>query len=287
MKNTTPTKHAAGHATTSQDTLKALLLDPNPCISSLAMEQMLQNHDQCKKFIATNQDSDELILRKSAHQLAACLRLQLLQDQFAFRFEQGKLDPWDALMIIDQLYDQRSSASYLQELFLEFYEGFQFFGDLTLQKISKYMIERKFTVPPHPILNIFYYLVGDVLENGQGIALVLCLLARQLARGNSYSLKVCLSCGKFCLVDRQRNLLDPTDGWTITSDVPPDAIHLCTSQEIIRVYLAQLIASSVMVWEAYDVHLFIQLMFRIEGFSRDQLPYPYGNFQAPAPDPEP
>ena len=287
MKHTASTNRTTGHATTSQDTLKALLLDPNPCISSLAMEQMLQNRDQCEKFIAANQDSDEVTLRKCAHQLAGCLRLQLLQDQFVSRFEQGRLDAWDALLLIDQLYDQRSSSSYLQELFLELCDNFQFCGTITLSKLAKYMQERKFTVPPHPILNIFHYLVGDVMENSQGIAIVLCLLARQLAHGHSFPLQVCLSSGKFCLLDRMHNLLDPTEGWSITRNVGADAAHLCTNQEVIRAYLAQLIASSVMVWEVYDVHLLTQLLLRIEGLGRELLPYPYGNFQAPAPDPEP
>ncbi len=285
MKPTASTKLTPARATTSQDTLKALLMDPNPCISSLAMEQMLQNHPQCEKFIADNQDSDDLTLRKCTHQLAGCLRHQLLQEHFVFRFEQGRLDAWEAMLLIDQLYDQRSSASFLQELFLEFLDQCQFTGPITPHKLAKHMAERKFTVPPHPILNIYHYLIGDVLENCQGTAVVLCLLARQLARHHSLLLRLCLNNGKFCLIDAQRNLIDPTDNWNVIRDVPPESVHLCTNQEIIRVYLTQLLASSVIVWETFDVHLFTQLLLRLEGLSRDFLPYPYGKSLAPKPEP--
>ncbi|MBR4124749.1 MAG: hypothetical protein IKR13_00970 [Victivallales bacterium] len=287
MKPTASHKIATGRSATSQETLKALLIDPNPCISSLAMEQMLQNRSQCEKFIADNQDSDELALRKCTHQLAGCLRLKLLQEQFVTQFEQGSLDAWNALLLVDQLYDQRSSSSYVQDLFLELLDNFQFTGAITLRKVAKYMKDRKFSAPPHPILNIGHYLVGDVLENFQGTALVLCLLVRQLARCHSLPLQLCLCGGKFCLADRNQNLLDPTEDWKVISAVAPDEMHACTSQEAIRIYLVQLLASSVMVWEVYDVHLFAQLLLRIEGLNREKLPYPYGNFLAPAPDPEP
>lgn len=286
MKHTAIPKLAAP-ANSSQDSLKALLLDPNPCVSSLAMEQMLQSPTQCRNFIAAHQDSADLTLRKCAHQLAGCLRMKTLQDEFVHRFEQGQLDAWDAAMLIDQLYDQRSSSAYLQELFLDLLDQFAFVGNLNMEKLANYMKERKFGVPPHPILNIYNYLVGDVLENTQGTALVLCLLARQLARSNSYDVRLCLCNGKFCLVDRQRNLLDPTEEWKVTRKAAQESMHLCTNQEIVRVYLTQLLASSIMVWEVFDVHIFLQLLQRIDGIGREQLPYPYGNFLAPAPDPEP
>ena len=286
MKPTTSSKIAT-RTGASQETLQALMLDPNPCISSLAIEQLLLNPAQCERFIAEHQDTNDLALRRCVHQLAGCLRLQMLKEKFVFQFEQGRLDAWDAMLLIDQLYDQRSSRNYLRELAQDFCAEFQPSGTVTLRRIAKYMSDHKFTVPPHPILNIFHYLIGDVLENCQGIAAVLCVLARQLARSHGLILQLCLSSGKFCLLDAQYNIADPTEGWKVTKAKGPDEFHLCTNQEIIRIYLAQILASSDIVWETFDVHLFASLLLQIDGLSSDALPYPYGKFLAPPSDPEP
>ena len=288
MKQIAPSKKISSARTaTSQETLKALMLDPNPCISSLAMEQMLRAPAQCERFIADHQDTADLALRRCVHQLAGCLRMQTLRDQFIFKFEQGKLDVWEAMLTIDQLYDQRSSRNYLQDATREFFAEFQPQGEISLRQVAKYMSDHKYSVPPHPILNIFHYLIGDVLDNYQGISAVLCVLARQLARLHGLMLQLCLISGKFCLIDSQYNFADPTEGWEVSKVHGPDDFHLCTNQETIRIYLAQLLASSAVSWESFDVHLFSSLLLRIEGLSRDLLPYPYGKFLAPPPDPEP
>ncbi|MBR6470571.1 MAG: hypothetical protein IKS83_02120 [Victivallales bacterium] len=286
MKPTTSPKIAT-RTGISQETLQALMLDPNPCISSLAMEQMLQNPAECERYVAEHQDTNDLALRRCVHQLAGCLRMKALKEKFVFLFEQGQLDAWDAMMMIDQLYDQRSSRNYLRELAQEFCAEFQSGGMMSLPRVAKHMADRKFATPHHPILNIFHFLIGDVLENRQGIPAVLCVLAKQLARAHGLILQLCLANGKFCLIDAHYNLADPTEEWKVTKAKGPDDFHLCTNQEVIRIYLAQILASSVIVWETFDVHLFASLLLRIDGVSPDAMPYPYGKFLAPPPDPEP
>ncbi|MBQ4480664.1 MAG: hypothetical protein II943_08505 [Victivallales bacterium] len=285
--STTSKKIPSVRSATSQETLKALMLDPNPCISSLAMEQMLRTPALCERLIADNQDTPDLALRRCVHQLAGCLRMQKLREKFIFKFEQGQLDAWEAMLAIDQLYDQRSSRSYLMEATQEFLEGFHPQGEVSLRQVAKFMADRKYTVPPHPILNVFHYLVGDVLDNCQGIALVLCVLARQLARSHGLMLQVCLISGKFCLIDSMHSFADPTEGWKVSKAHGPEDFHLCTNQETIRIYLAQLLASSTVSWETFDVHLFSNLLLSIDGLGHDALPYPYGKLLAPPPDPEP
>ena len=264
--------------------LKELLTDPNPCISSLAMKELLDHPEKCEQLLANCQDDPDLELRHSLHQLAGCLRLRKLHDKFVFDYEQGILEPWDAMLIIDQLYDLRSSKNYLHDMAQQFLADYPAGGGCSLRKIAHHMKAKKFGIPPHPILNIYHFLVGDILETGQGIAAVLCTLAQLLGNSQQTPLKIVLANGKFCLVDYQRNLLDPSEDWEITSKANPDTFHVCTSQEVIRVYLAQLVASSIIVWETFDAHLFLRLLLRIDHFSRSQLPYPYGEFAAPSVD---
>ena len=114
-----------------------------------------------------------------------------------------------------------------------------------------------------------------------------CLVEFCCPVGHRLILQLCLANGKFCLIDAHYNLADPTEEWKVTKAKGPDDFHLCTNQEVIRIYLAQILASSVIVWETFDVHLFASLLLRIDGVSPGAMPYPYGKFLAPPPDPEP
>ncbi|MBP5301169.1 MAG: hypothetical protein J6Y80_07155 [Victivallales bacterium] len=266
------------------ESLKELLTDPNPCISSLAMKELLDHPDKCEQMLETFQDDPDLALRHSLHQLAGCLRLRKLHDKFVFEYEQGTLEPWDAMLIIDQLYDLRSSKNYLHDMAQDFLTAYDPADGCSLRKIARHMKARNFSVPPHPILNIYHFLVGDILENGQGTAAVLCVLAQLIGNSQQLPLQIALANGKFCLVDHQRNLLDPTEDWAITPKASQDSFHTCSNQEVIRVYLAQLVASSIIVWETFDAHLFLRLLLQIDNFSRAQLPYPFGKLHAPKPD---
>ncbi len=260
--------------------LVSLLTDNDECIASLSMEQLLLAGD-CKPLIAEHQDTADPLLRRRIHQLSAIVAHQDLLDKAVFEFEQGRLDAWNFALMLDRLYDPKSSRHFLQEIAREFFADFFPRGGVTLEQIADYMRLRKLAVPRPPWLNVGLFLIGDVLENSQGAPILLAILARQLAQMHGALLTICLHGGRVTLMDSNSNILDPMDNWQFTANLPQNQFHLCTNQELIRILLAQLLASSMVAWECFDTHLFFSVIRRLDHLNGQPLPYPFGDFAAP------
>ncbi len=260
--------------------LEALLFDKNDCIASLAMEQLTEN-SECARLISTKQDSADPLVRRRIHQLSSIVNQRKLLNQMVQDNDNGDLEAWGFLQMIDRLYDARASRKFLQDISRDFFAAFIPQGRPNLQQVADFMTNEGFVSPRPPWTNVCLYLIGDVLENQQGAPILLCILARQLALMHGLPLSVCIYCGRFTLIDAERYVADPMLGWEIMGPVDSAQYHICTNQELIRVYSSMLIGNAVANWECYDVHKFTKIHQAMERFKGNPYPYPFGDFEAP------
>ena len=99
----------------SHEALFSLLQDRNESVASLAMEQILQSND-FDKLMQNYQDSPEGLVRKRVHQMGNIFRRRQLLDKFLNSVQNGDMDSWQAMMMIDHLYDPQSSFNYLNDM---------------------------------------------------------------------------------------------------------------------------------------------------------------------------
>ncbi len=270
---------------------RELLADQDEALASLAMDSIFQS-GKAEETLAILQDESDENMRRHAHQLGSLLQRKSILDKLVNDYEQARLSALDALMQIDLLYDTSSSASFLQELLqnLEkrFREKYPRPHQVSHHSLCCFMnaVER-FFVPPIPWLAIEDYLLGDVLGGDGGASpLVLSILCRHLLTSRSVEAQVVFCNGFIGFLSQDRVCL-PEHGWRSRPVQEQDEICPLNDQQILQLYLCQLLTSSIASWEVYDTHLFLEILQRLYGLQENPLPYPYGPSRHSSPPPPP
>lgn len=263
----------------SHEALFSLLQDGNESVASLAMEQILQSSD-FDKLMRSYQDSQDGVVRRRVHQMENIARRRQLLEQFLDRMQKDELDLWQAMMMIDHLYDPQSSFNYLTEMSNELIGEFRQKRGGTAAMI-KLMKEHNFMVPSQNWFDIGNYLLGDVLESRMGAAPLLCIIAQYVGTFSNWRARICLHSGRFCLLDQSNALIDPSEEWAIKKKISSEQYHACSRKEILLVVLSQLFSMAVINWEPWDIHLFSKILSSLYQIDPGQMPYPLGSYLSP------
>jgi hypothetical protein len=263
----------------SHEALFSLLQDRNESVASLAMEQILQSSD-FDKLMRNYQDSSDVLVRRRVHQMGNISRRRHLLEVFLDRMQKGALDLWQAMMMIDHLYDPQSSFNYLNEMTNELIREFsqKRGGSAAMVKLMK---EHNFMVPSQNWFDIGNYLLGDVLESRMGSAPLLCIIAQHVGTFRNWLSRICLHSGRFCLLDQNNALIDPGEEWAIKKKISSEQYHACNHKEVLLVVLSQLFSVAVINWEPWDIHLFSKILSSLYQIDPGQMPYPLGNHLSP------
>jgi hypothetical protein len=243
------------------------------------MEQILQSSD-FDKLMQNYQDSPDGLVRRRVHQMGNIARRRQLLERFLNSVQNDRMDSWQAMMLIDHLYDPQSSFSYLNEMTNELIREFNPRRGGTAA-IVKFMKERNFLVPTQNVFDISNYLLGDVLEARMGAAPLLCIIAQHIGTFRNWQCRICLHSGRFCLLDENSTLVDPSEDWAVKKKMSAEQYHACKPKEILLVVLSQLFSMAVINWEPWDIHLFSRILTSLYQLDHGQLPYPLGSFLSP------
>ena len=273
-------KAPAAPAPPDVKTLLQLLADPDQCVSLLALEQ-LAAHPEAEEIVLRNQDTDDLLFRKRIHQLGKMLEQRKLFDKFVRGYQRCHLDPWEALVLIDKLYDPKASSLYVKELSMQIFEQYPERGRTDMETLAEFLRGQGLAAAQPPWLSAAFYLLGDILENYQGAPLPLCIIAREIARQHGFLTAICLHAGRFCLFDGTSTMINPMEDWKFIRNVKRTDFHVCPPGEVIRLLLSQLVATSTMLWDCFDAHLFSRLYQAINQIKGHPMPYPMGDMNIP------
>ncbi|GEM_PF-5413162 len=254
----------------------ALLSDADEVIASKALEIILRS-GRGEEVLATLQDSTDENARRHAQQLGSMIQQERLLQHMVKEYEQARLDILTALTDIDLLYDTSSSLPYLKKLLQELLDNFKpRKKELSLKDVTSFMDVEGFYVPPLPWFAIEGYLLGDVLS-GDGLAtpLVLAVLCQTLGRAHGINIDIAI-CNGFVCVIYDEVICTPEHGWRCRKLAQEDEVINLNNQQLLQLYLHQLLVSSIATWEAYDVHLFLEILQRLYGIQDNPLPYPFG-----------
>ena len=263
----------------SHEALFSLLRDRNESVASLAMEQILQSSD-FDKLMQNYQDSPDGLVRRRVHQMGNIARRRQLLEKFLNSVQNDRMDPWQAMMLIDHLYDPQSSFTYLNEMTNELIREFDPRRSGTAA-VVKFMKKRGFLVPTQNVFDISNYLLGDVLESRMGAAPLLCIIAQHIGTFRNWQCRICLHSGRFCLLDENSALIDPSEDWAVKKKMTTEQYHACTPKEVLLVVLSQLFSMAIINWEPWDIHLFSRILTSLYQLDHGQLPYPLGSFLSP------
>ena len=256
--------------------LLTLLQDDDVKIASLAMEQFLKLGHDADETIAEHQESQDPQLRQRIHQLSTILVRRRMHEEFLHALAEGTLTLWRGMMAINVLYDSSVNVDFIDREIETLAKAITS-GDPGAAHVAKVMKDRELRVPSEEILDVDLYLVDRVLEegSGSGSAALLCAIAQQAA-GDHWPSTIVLRNGRFCLLDAEHTLVEPTEGWRMTKLNAEERVHPCSIKDSLLAVLTQLFLVSLVDGSLRELYHFGSLLTALNKHSLDVLPYPLG-----------
>ena len=255
--------------------LLTLLQDEDSEVASLAMEKFLTLGNAVDETIAEYQESHDPQLRQRMHQLSSIVSRRRARQSFIAALNHENLSLWEGMVQIHSLYEplppRQELENRVDELAAELPTG-----DTMTHQIAQLMREKEFTVPSDDILDVDLFLVQRVIDTRFGHAALLCVLAKRIAAGTGWNATICLHQGRFCLIDRDHILLNPSEGWQFGKLGARERIHPCSRKDVLLAVLAQLFMVALIDGQLKDLHHFGTLLTDLNERSLDALPFPLG-----------
>ena len=252
-----------------------LLQDDDECVASLAMEQLLKLGDLANQTIAQHQEAQDPKLRHRIHQLSSILARRRARQDFLEAVHGEAITLWDGVLQTNLLYDLQCRTGWIEEQVDRLADQLGP-GTITTPRVAALMKDQEFTVPEEDTLDVDLYLVERVLETKYGSPAVLCALAQHIGEKANWCSTIVLYDGRFCLIDRNQLLLDPTEDWHIAKLEAADKIHACARKNVWLGILTQMFLVCLVEGHLRDLYHFGDLLTALNNSSLDDLPYPLG-----------
>ena len=262
----------------SDETLLTLLEDTDSRSSLAAMQFMLKRGD-LDAFVAAHQDEENPRLRRRIQQLHNVARLRQLQAAFIEALDEKSMTFWQAVRRLSLIYDQRYSEMALDQKIEDFLNASRM-RQPSSEALARLLLKKNFEPPRYnEMFQLETFFLPEALFSGCGQTLLLCALAKQICQINGWGGTIVLYSGKFMLQTPEGKILMPEERWEALKDRDATRFHVCTDQELIHTYLAQIAAACVIDDQPYDLCVFSRMMTTHCGGQVSDLPYPLGKLR--------
>ncbi len=259
----------------SDDTLLTLLEDTDTR-SSLAAMQFLLKRSDLDAFIAAHQDEENPRLRRRIQQLHNVARLRRMREEFIEALDAKTMTFWQAVRRLSLIFDQRYSEMALDQKIDEFLKASRM-RQPSSDSLTRLLVKKNFDPPKYnEMFQLETFFLPEALYSGCGQSLLLCVLAKQICLVNNWRATIVLYSGKFMLQTQEGKILMPEEKWQPLQDRDATRFHVCSDQELIHTYLAQIEAACVIDGQPYDLCVFSRMMTTHCGGQVSDLPYPLG-----------
>lgn len=261
--------------------LLTLLQDDDVKIAALAMEQLLDLGHETDEAIAEHQESHDPQLRQRIHQLSSILQRRRLREEFLGALGDGTLSLWRGIVAINVLSDPAVNVEYIEREMESLAKAIAE-GESSAARVAKLMKDRELRVPSEEILDMDLYLLDRILEEGSGSAVLLCAIAQEAA-GENWPATIVMRNGRFCLLDAEHTLVEPTEGWRLSKLNAKDRAHPCSIKDLLLAVLTQLFLVSLVDGSLRELYHFGSLLAALNRNGLDAFPHPLGREDVSAP----
>lgn len=259
----------------SLSALITLLQDEDLRVASLAMEQFL-NLGLAEETVAEFQEAQDPRLRKRIHQLSGILVRRRARQAFLEAVANEGISTWEGVLGINVLYDPQCNRTQVDEYIQALAARIEAQG-ATGPRLAALMREEEFTVPDEDTLDVELYLADCVVETKYGSPAILCAIAQAVGQRARWNPSIVLHEGRFCLMDRNGLLIDPTEGWHLSRIETDAKIHPCSRKDLWLGILSQLFLVSLVEGHLRDLYHFGDLLSSLnKAVLEESLPYPLG-----------
>lgn len=262
----------------SDETLLTLLEDTDSRSSLAAMQFMLKRKD-LDVFVAAHQDEENPRLRRRIQQLHNVARLRREQAEFVEALDARSMTFWQAVRRLSLIYDQRYSELALDQKIEDFLNASKM-RQPSSDALARLLVKKNFAPPQYnQMFHLETFFLPEALLSGCGQPLLLCALGKRICQKNGWGGTIVLYSGKFMLQTPEGIILMPDEEWNVLRDREATRFHICSDQELIHTYLAQIHAACVIDSQPYDLCVFSRMMTDHCGCRLTDMPYPLGTLR--------
>ena len=262
--------------------LLSLLDDEDESIAVEAMAHLLDCGDEIGDELAALQDSTDPLLRRRVHELQSALIMRRRRSSFARRLSALVPDVRALLVELHLQWFDSDSPPEIRERLDTFLAQGRAAGASSLEDVAGFMRNQGFTAERETTLHPEDYCVGVVLYDRAGASVMLCQLAKELARSNR-RLKVVRCMDDFAVYDGS-SLLLPGRDWRIVRAPSVGELEVWDDRQVLKFAALMLFSAAVNSDSFRYVLTIAQTISGMPGEEvLDYLPYPY----RPAPEEEP
>ena len=262
----------------SDETLLTLLEDPDNRSSLAAMQIILERTD-LDAFVAAHQDEENPRLRRRIQQLHNVARLRRQQADFVMGLRNKTMTFWDALVRLSLIFDQRFSKMALDKKIEDFLKASKM-QQPSSEALARLLRKKNFEPPAYQqMFELETFFLPEALLSGCGQSMLLCALAKLICRANGWGGTIVLYSGKFMLQTPEGVVLIPEERWAELKNCEMARFHVCTDQELINTYMAQIHAACVIDNQPYDLCVFTRMMTAQCDGELSEMPYPLGKIK--------
>ena len=259
----------------SIDALLNLLEDEDNYVSSMAMERLLSSGEDINALVAEFQESHNPVLRSRIHQLGNIIRIRESRYEFVEGVRNSSMSLWDGVLQINFQYNQRMDWRQVKETMSALCK--QLPRRLSTVGLAEFMRRENFAFTGEDIVGPDLYLIEDVLLHRIGSPILLSVIAKQLGEKRDLQIDIGLYKGKFCIVDRFNNLVDPSVDWKLAHLSSRQDCRFFGKLNIWLVILCQLFTSSILEGRLHGIHRIAFLLAKICGGNMRSFPFPLGS----------
>jgi len=215
-------------------TLLRLLDEPNQQAASLILAELLDHEDEVEAYLAELQESDNPLIRRRIHQLESIMHLRQRRRDFAERLRNKSIGMYEGLVETHLQWYDNDSPEMLQRQWDKLLAEAEKNTDPSIENVAYFMRKTGFNVPPPNDLQADYYCLGVILDDFVGADAVLCAIAQIIAKRWGLELEIIQLIENFALIDREKHLLTPRDGWRVHTPLKKNQYHVWDTSRMLK-----------------------------------------------------
>ncbi len=261
-----------------------LLQDDDDCVASLAMEHLLTSGaPELRDTVAEYQEATNPLLRHRIHQLSSILARRQVQTDLIREIKNNSLNSWETACQLNRLYGGRHySQPTVDEEVSRLFDACKDAGIRTVAGLATFLRDQRFAVADkNDLFDIRLHMIQEVLLDRLGSEVVLCILMQHLGAKLGWNSAVVVYHGTFCLIDSQRQLVEPLERWRLVKLDEKEAVHACSRRDVFLAMLSQLFMASTIEGSLRDLYQFGSQLSCLREASWSELPYPLGQVDVP------
>jgi hypothetical protein len=261
-----------------------LLQDDDDCVASLVMEHLLSaGEPELLDTVAEYQEAPNPLLRHRIHQLSSILSRRQVQAGMIREIKNNALGSWETACQLNRLYGGRHySQSAVDEEVARLLDSCKEAGIRTAGGLAGFLRDQRFSVADkNDMFDIRLHMIQEVLLDRLGSEILLCVLMQHLGSKIGWNSAVVVYHGTFCLIDSQRQLVEPLERWRLVKLDEKEAVHACSRRDVFLAMLSQLFMAATVEGSLRDLYQFGSQLSLLREAAWDDLPYPLGSAETP------